>query len=75
MRIGYSFCGTIWSTISDCEEIALSLYEEKLYKYGLHLIQYKDQNWKEKVHKYNEYLKQCARAERDRKWKEVKIMD
>lgn len=49
MRKGYMYAGAIWSSIVDCQEIELSIFQEEIYKYGLRRIADNPADWKRRT--------------------------
>lgn len=75
MRKGYMYAGAIWSSIVDCQEIELSIFQEEIYKYGLRRIADNPADWKRRTNAFEANLLKEARNQRSRHYREIIIMD
>lgn len=72
MKIGYKYLGVILPSVSDCEEMELSIYQEKVYNYAMRRIAEGRIDWQERVNRFETDLKKRMR---NYHWQEVVIMD
>lgn len=56
MVIGYSYYNAIWLSVEDCQEIALSIFEEQIYLCAMRRLAEDRKDWMKETEKYRNRL-------------------
>lgn len=75
MKSGYLYLGAVWPSLSDCEEVELSVYEEEIYNFAMRRLADSPKTWIERTKWFEQSLLKEARQQAGRMRKYVKIMD